>query len=86
MTRFAADDLVKKAEWMNVHLMKGRGLVSSDVFQTVMHRELERAERSKRMQSDRGLIANLQVHELDLFMDHAIKMQKKLNSMESNHD
>ena len=85
LTKFAADDLVKKAEWMNVHLLPGRGLVSSDVFTTVMHRELEREERLSRMKTDKGVIANLQVLELDLFMSHAIKMQRKLSNMENNH-
>ena len=59
---------------MNAHLASGRGLQSGDVFRTVMQKELERAERLKRMKSDRGIIANLQVLELDLFMDQAIKM------------
>ena len=54
---------------MNAHLAPGRGLQSGDVFRTVMQKELERAERLKRMKSDRGIIANLQVLELDLFMD-----------------
>ena len=59
---------------MNAHLAPGRGLLSGDVFRTVMQKELERAERLKRMRSDRGIITNLQVLELDLFMDQAIKM------------
>ena len=74
LTKFASDDLVPKTKWMNAHLAPGRGLLSGDVFRTVMQKELERAERLKRMRSDRGIIANLQVLELDLFMDQAIKM------------
>ena len=52
LTKFASDDGALKAKWMNAHLMPGRGLLAGDVFRTVMHKELERAEKYRRMQSD----------------------------------